>query len=71
VEDGQPPCEHTAVPLLLVGLAATAFGFRAAFLIAAIPLAVGSVLALRTPETLPRAGGPELQSAPGVQNDAD
>jgi MFS family permease len=56
---------------LLVGLAATAFGFRAAFLIAAIPLAVGSVLALRTPETLPRAGGPELQSAPGVQSDAD
>lgn len=35
-----------------VGLAASVLGFQAAFAIAAIPVAVGLVLALRTPETL-------------------
>jgi DHA1 family multidrug resistance protein-like MFS transporter len=37
---------------LVGGFAASAFGFRPAFWIASIPLVIGLVLALRTPETL-------------------
>lgn len=37
---------------LVVGFAASAFGFRPAFWIAAIPLVIGLILAVRTPETL-------------------
>jgi DHA1 family multidrug resistance protein-like MFS transporter len=40
------------------GFAASAVGFRPAFWIAAIPLVVGLILAVRTPETLPPPGVP-------------
>jgi MFS family permease len=42
---------------IVVGLAAAAFGFRPAFWVAAVPVAVGLILALGMPETLPMAGG--------------
>lgn len=38
---------------LVGGFAASAFGFRLAFWIAAIPIVLGLILAVRTPETLP------------------
>lgn len=41
---------------VVVGLVTAAFGFRPAFLVAAIPSAVALILATRTPETLPRPG---------------
>jgi MFS family permease len=41
---------------LVGGFAASAFGFRIAFWIAAVPLVVGLILALRTPETLLPSG---------------
>jgi DHA1 family multidrug resistance protein-like MFS transporter len=37
---------------LVGGFAASAFGFRAAFWIAAIPIVLGLIIAIRTPETL-------------------
>jgi MFS transporter, DHA1 family, tetracycline resistance protein len=42
---------------VVVGLATTTFGFRAAFWVAAVPVAIGLIIALGMPETLPRAGG--------------
>jgi DHA1 family multidrug resistance protein-like MFS transporter len=45
---------------LVGGFAASAFGFRVAFWIAAVPLVMGLILAIRTPETLP----PPVESAP-------
>jgi MFS transporter, DHA1 family, multidrug resistance protein len=41
---------------LVAGVAASAFGFRLAFWISAIPIVVGLILAVRTPETLPPSG---------------
>jgi MFS family permease len=43
---------------LVGGFAAAAFGFRAAFWIAAIPIVVALILAVRTPETLLRSAEP-------------
>jgi DHA1 family multidrug resistance protein-like MFS transporter len=45
---------------LVGGFAASAFGFRIAFWIAAVPLVIGLILALRTPETLLPAGEASL-----------
>jgi DHA1 family multidrug resistance protein-like MFS transporter len=45
---------------LVGGFAASAFGFRIAFWIAAVPLVIGLILALRTPETLPLPGEASL-----------
>jgi DHA1 family multidrug resistance protein-like MFS transporter len=44
---------------LVGGFAASAFGFRAAFWIAAIPIVLGLILAVRTPETLLPSGEPK------------
>jgi MFS transporter, DHA1 family, multidrug resistance protein len=43
---------------LVAGVAANALGFVSAFWIASIPIVVGLVLAIRTPETLRRDAGP-------------
>jgi MFS family permease len=43
---------------LVAGFAASAFGFRIAFWIAAIPIALGLILAVRTAETLAPPGEP-------------
>jgi DHA1 family multidrug resistance protein-like MFS transporter len=43
---------------LVAGSAATAFGFAPAFWIASIPIGLGLVLAIRTPETLQRMAEP-------------
>jgi DHA1 family multidrug resistance protein-like MFS transporter len=44
---------------LVGGFAAAAFGFRAAFWIAAIPILIALILAVRTPETLLRSAEPK------------